>query len=119
MEELPCLLAQGLQLRLPKSADVVTATAASQGRRAGGIESIADPQIVGQFRRRRKRLGVEACRRGIVVLDETEFRYVQALRRSGLLFSLHDAREATFKSKETFTAFQLGFQVAAEVFVQR
>ena len=89
-------------------------TTAGQGRGAGGIESIANPQIVSQFGRGRKRLRVKAHSRGIVALDETEFRYIQIVGRSGLLFSLHDGGQATFKSHEASAAMQLGFQVAAQ-----
>ena len=67
----------------------------------------------------RERLGIEACGRGVVLLDETEFRQVKAVGGGGPVLSLDDGREATLQGAQAPAALELAFEVSMEFFSPR
>ena len=69
-------------LRLPESGRVIGHDRRQPGRRrAGGVEPVTGAEVLGQLGCGGERLGIEASGRGEVLLDETEFRQVTAVRR--------------------------------------
>ena len=99
----------------PSPATSSPLTAAGQGGGAGGVEPVAGAQVLGQLWCGRQRLGIEACGRGEVVLDETEFRQVEAVGGGGLVLSLDDGGETTFQGAQVLAALQLAFEVGTEL----
>ena len=99
-------LAQPRPLRLPEPGRVVALTAAGQGGGAGGVEPVPGAEVLGQLGCGCERLGIEACGRGVVVLDETEFRQVKAVGGGGLVLSLDDGGETTFQGAQALAALQ-------------
>ena len=61
-------------------------TAASQGGGAGGVEPVTGAEVLGQLGCGCERLGIEASGRGVVLLDQTEFRQVRQSAAAGLSF---------------------------------
>ena len=110
------LFAQSRPLRLPEPGRVVAMTAAGQGGGAGGVEPVAGAEVLGQLGCGRERLGIEASGRGVVLLDETEFRQVEAVGGGGPVLSLDDGGETTFQGAQAPAALQLAFEVGAESF---
>ena len=102
-------------LRLPEPGRVVAMTAAGQGGGAGGVEPVTGAEVLGQLGCGRERLGIEASGRGVVLLDETEFRQVEAVGGGGPVLSLDDGGETTFQGAQVPAALQLAFEVSAEV----
>ena len=100
------LFAQRFPLRLPEPGHVVAMTAAGQGGGAGGVESVTGAEVLGQLGCGCERLGIEASGRGVVLLDETEFRQVKAVGGGGLVLSLDDGGKTTFQGAERLAALQ-------------
>ena len=81
-------------------------TAAGEGGGAGGVEPVTGAEVLGQFGCGRERLGIEASGRGVVVLDETEFRQVMAFGGGWPILSLDDGGETTFQGAQALAAMQ-------------
>ena len=58
-----------------------------------------------------QRLGIEASGRGVVLLDETEFRQVMAIGGGWPILSLNDGGETTFQAQQVPAALQLAFEI--------
>ena len=108
------LFAQPRPLRLPEPGRVVALTAAGQGGGAGGVEPVPGAEVLGQLGCGRERLGIEASGRGVVLLNETEFRQVEAVGGGGLVLSLDDGGETTFQGAQALAALELAFEVVTE-----
>ena len=100
------LFTQSRTLRLPEPGRVVAMTAAGQGGGAGGVEPVTGAEVLGQLGCGRERLGIQACGRGVVLLDETEFRQVVAIGGGWLVLSLDDGGETTFQGAQALAALQ-------------
>ena len=100
------LFAQCFPLRLPESGHVVAMTAAGQGGGAGGVEPVTGAEVLGQLGCDCERLGIEASGRGVVLLDETEFRQVKAIGSGWPVLSLDDGGETIFQGAQTLAALQ-------------
>ena len=51
-----------------------------------------------------------------MLLDETEFRQVEAVRGGGLVLTLDDGGETTFQDAQALAALELAFEVVTESF---
>ena len=91
------LFAQRFPLWLPEPGRVVAMTAASQGGGAGGVEPVTGTEVLGQLGRGCECLGIQASGRGVVLLDQTEFRQVMAIGGGWPILSLDDGGETTFQ----------------------
>ena len=100
------LFAQSRTLRLAEPGRVVAMTAAGQGGGAGGVEPVTGAEVLGQLGCGCERLGIEASGRGVVLLDETEFRQVKAIGGGGPVLSLDDGGETTFQGAQALAALQ-------------
>ena len=100
------LPAQLFSLRLAEPGHVVTMTAAGQGGGAGGVEPVAGTEVFGQLGCGCERLGIEASGRGVVLLDQTEFRQVMAIGSGWLVLSLDDGGETNLQGAQTLAALQ-------------
>ena len=89
-------------------------TGAGQGGGAGGVEPVPGAQVLGQLWCGDQRLGIQACGRGVVVLDEAEFRHVQAVGGGGFVRALDDGGTAAFQGQQVTAALPQAFEILAE-----